>query len=135
VFDLHNDISNTDLTGRMYCNVRKSCRIRSREVFGIWEYFYAEFTNCFCFVGLEVLAVVVMNVAIFWDIAPCSLYVKRRFGGTCLLLQVENQPSKKPAYSRWLPSKTDLLVLRRPSKPQGHGTAGRIRQIKKILMT
>jgi hypothetical protein len=23
-----------------------------------------------------------MNVAIFWDIPPCSFYVNRRFGGT-----------------------------------------------------
>jgi hypothetical protein len=35
--------------------------------------------------GFEVLAAVVMNVAIFWDIAPCNPYVNRRFGGTTLL--------------------------------------------------
>jgi hypothetical protein len=34
------------------------------------------------FVGLEVLIAVVMNVAILWDIASCSPYVSRRFGGT-----------------------------------------------------
>jgi hypothetical protein len=33
-------------------------------------------------VGFEVLTAVVMNVAIFWDIAPCSPYVNQRFGGT-----------------------------------------------------
>jgi hypothetical protein len=32
--------------------------------------------------GSEVLTAVVTNVAIFWDIAPCSLYVHQRFGGT-----------------------------------------------------
>jgi hypothetical protein len=26
--------------------------------------------------------VVVVNVAVFWEIAPCSLYVNRCFGGT-----------------------------------------------------
>jgi hypothetical protein len=34
------------------------------------------------FVGFGVLTAVVMNVAIFWDIAPCSPYVNRRFGET-----------------------------------------------------
>jgi hypothetical protein len=36
------------------------------------------------FVGFEVLTVVVMNVAIFWDIAPCSPYFNRCFGGHLL---------------------------------------------------
>jgi hypothetical protein len=34
------------------------------------------------YVGFEVLTAVVMNVAIFWDIAQCNPYVNRRFGGT-----------------------------------------------------
>jgi hypothetical protein len=34
------------------------------------------------YAGCEVLTAVVMNVAIIWDIAPCSLNVNRRFGGT-----------------------------------------------------
>jgi hypothetical protein len=38
-------------------------------------------TNCLS-VEFEVLTVVVTNVAIFWDIAPCTPYVNRRFGGT-----------------------------------------------------
>jgi hypothetical protein len=33
------------------------------------------------FVGFEVLTVVVMNVAIFNDLALCSLYVNRRWRG------------------------------------------------------
>jgi hypothetical protein len=33
-------------------------------------------------VGFEVLTAVVTNVEIFWDIAPCSPYVNRSFGGT-----------------------------------------------------
>jgi hypothetical protein len=32
-------------------------------------------------VGFEVLTEVVINVAIFWDIAPCGPYMNR-FGGT-----------------------------------------------------
>jgi hypothetical protein len=32
--------------------------------------------------GHEILTVVVMNVAIFWDIAPCSPYLNQRFEGT-----------------------------------------------------
>jgi hypothetical protein len=30
----------------------------------------------------EVLKAVVMNFAIFWNIAPCIQYMNRRFGGT-----------------------------------------------------
>jgi hypothetical protein len=32
------------------------------------------------FVGFEVLTAVLINIVIFWDIGPCSLYVNRRFG-------------------------------------------------------
>jgi hypothetical protein len=38
------------------------------------------------YVGFEVLTAVVMKVAIFWDIAPCSLQMQRRFSGTCHVL-------------------------------------------------
>jgi hypothetical protein len=38
-------------------------------------------------VGFEVLTAVVMNVAIFWHITPCSPYVNQSFGGTYHLLQ------------------------------------------------
>jgi hypothetical protein len=41
------------------------------------------------------------NVAIFWDIALCSKYVNRHFGGTTTcIFRVEYQPSKKPTCSR-----------------------------------
>jgi hypothetical protein len=44
-----------------------------------------------------------MNVAAFWDIAPCSPYVNRRFRGTITyIFRVKNQPSKTPAGRRWL---------------------------------
>jgi hypothetical protein len=33
-------------------------------------------------VGFDVLTAIIINVAIFWDIAPYSPYVTRRFGGT-----------------------------------------------------
>jgi hypothetical protein len=38
-------------------------------------------------VRFEVLTALVMNVAIFWDIAPCSPYVNLRFGATYHHLQ------------------------------------------------
>jgi hypothetical protein len=39
--------------------------------------------------GFDVFTAVVTNVAIFWDIAPCSSYMNRCFGGTYhLYLQV-----------------------------------------------
>jgi hypothetical protein len=37
-------------------------------------------------VGFEVLTAVVMRMATFWDIAPCSPFMNRRFRGTCYLL-------------------------------------------------
>jgi hypothetical protein len=40
------------------------------------------------YTGFEVLTAVVVNVVTLWDIAPCSPYVDRCFGGGCdLLLQ------------------------------------------------
>jgi hypothetical protein len=47
--------------------------------------------------GFEVLASVLMNVAIFWDIAPHSPYVIWCFEGIYHLFRFENQPRKKPA--------------------------------------
>jgi hypothetical protein len=38
--------------------------------------------NEFTMVGFEVFAAVVMKIAVFWDTAPCSPYMNRRFGGT-----------------------------------------------------
>jgi hypothetical protein len=50
-------------------------------------------------VGFEVLTTVVSKVSIFWDIALCSQYVNRRFGGTYhLYLQDKNQESKKSEF-------------------------------------
>jgi hypothetical protein len=51
----------------------------------------------------QVLTVVFMNVAIFWDIEPCSPYVNRRFGGTYHLhLQVWKSAEQETACSRCL---------------------------------
>jgi hypothetical protein len=46
-------------------------------------------------VGFEILTVVILKSAVFWDIMPCSpLKVNRRFGGTCRLqLQGKNNLS------------------------------------------
>jgi hypothetical protein len=46
-------------------------------------------------IGCEVLTAVVINVAVFWDTAPCSPYVKRRFGGTY------HHHSAHPPATRW----------------------------------
>jgi hypothetical protein len=44
----------------------------------------------------EVLTAVVMNVAVFWDIAPCSPHVSRRFVETYRLhLQVRKSSDQK----------------------------------------
>jgi hypothetical protein len=40
----------------------------------------------------EVVTVVVMNVAIFWDIVLCSSYVNRRFGGKYHIFGVSHIP-------------------------------------------
>jgi hypothetical protein len=49
-------------------------------------------------VGFEVLTAVVMNVAIFRDIVPCSPYVNHMTS----IFGVKNRPSKKPVCIRWL---------------------------------
>jgi hypothetical protein len=46
-------------------------------------------------VGLEILTAVVTKVTIFWDIGPCSLYMKRLF-------KVENRRGRNQQASRWL---------------------------------
>jgi hypothetical protein len=38
------------------------------------------------YIRLQVPTAVLMNVTAFWDIAPCILYVNRRFGGKRNLL-------------------------------------------------
>jgi hypothetical protein len=38
--------------------------------------------NVYIVVGFEVFTAIVMKIFIFWDIAPCSPYMSRRFGGT-----------------------------------------------------
>jgi hypothetical protein len=37
------------------------------------------------FVGLELLTAANMKMAVFWVVAPCSLVVYRRSGGSCCL--------------------------------------------------
>jgi hypothetical protein len=71
-------------------------------------------------VGLEVLVVLVMKSAIFWDITPCSpLKVNRRFGGTYDLhhqgrkisrarYQLESRLCLKPAFRL----KIEAMLLR-----------------------
>jgi hypothetical protein len=61
-------------------------------------------SNTEIWVGFELLTAIVMNVAIFWDRAPCSPHVNRHFGGkrNISIFRVENQPSNQPAWIRWL---------------------------------
>jgi hypothetical protein len=54
------------------------------------------------FVWFEVLTAVVINVAIFCDIAPCSPYENRRFGEMYHLQLRCRKLAQKPASSRWL---------------------------------
>jgi hypothetical protein len=56
------------------------------------------FKNYQLLVEYEVLTDIVMNVVIFWDIVPCSLYVNQRFWGTCHF----HLQGQKPACSRLL---------------------------------
>jgi hypothetical protein len=45
-----------------------------------------------------IVTICYMKCSIFWDIAPCSTYMRRRFGGTYHLhLQGRKSASKKPA--------------------------------------
>jgi hypothetical protein len=60
----------------------------------------ARMTMSICTVEFEVITAGVMNVPIFWGIAPCSPYVNPRFEGIYHFhLQGEKQSSKKPACS------------------------------------
>lgn len=45
------------------------------------------------FVGFDVLAAVVINVAILWYMAPCNPYVNQCFGGTCHIRLQGRKPS------------------------------------------
>jgi hypothetical protein len=50
-----------------------------------------------------VLVVVVMKTANFWDIAPCSPYMNRRFGGTYHFhVQGRKSAEQETSESRWL---------------------------------
>jgi hypothetical protein len=52
-------------------------------------------TICAALVGSQVLAAAVMNCVMVWDIAPCNLYVDRRFGGA--FLNPQGRKSSEPA--------------------------------------
>jgi hypothetical protein len=59
------------------------------------------------FVGFQLLRAVFMNVAIFWDVAPCSLYVNGRFEGK-YQLYLQNRKSTNITYlpaTRWFLSR------------------------------
>jgi hypothetical protein len=55
------------------------------------------------FVRFEVITVVTMKNAVFWDVAPCRSCVNRRFGGTYRLhLQSRKIRKRGTSVSRWL---------------------------------
>jgi hypothetical protein len=57
------------------------------------------------YVRFEVFTAVTMKNAIFWDMAPCSSCVNRRFGGTYRLhLQGRKIRERGTRVSRWLQS-------------------------------
>jgi hypothetical protein len=54
-------------------------------------------------VGFEVLTAVVIKTAILWDIAPCSPYMNRRFGGMYHIhLPGRKSAAQETSESRWL---------------------------------
>jgi hypothetical protein len=64
-------------------------------------------------VGFEVLTTVVMKISIFWDTAPWSPYMKRRFGGTYHLhLQGLKSEEQEIGYSRWLGTSETSVHIR-----------------------
>jgi hypothetical protein len=73
------------------------------------------------YLGFEVLTALVMNIAIIWNIASCSPYVNRRFGGIIpSIFKVESQPSKKPECSRRLDRMALKIELIRSSEESVH---------------
>jgi hypothetical protein len=69
---------------------------------------------------------VTMKNAVFWDVAPCSPFVNRRFGGTYRLhMQCRKICERGTSVSRWLQtehqSKTTSYIRtgRRESGPHG----------------
>jgi hypothetical protein len=64
-------------------------------------------------VRFEVLTAVVMKTAIFWDTAPYSPYMKRRFGGTYHLhLQILKSDEQETSYNRWLDTSETSVHIR-----------------------
>jgi hypothetical protein len=65
-----------------------------------WTFFsLLTFKIFLIYVGLKALARLVMNVSIFWDVAPCSPYVHRRFVET-YHLHLQSRKSAEQQASR-----------------------------------
>jgi hypothetical protein len=63
-------------------------------------------------VKFEVFTAVTMKKAVFWDVAPCSSGVNRRFGGTYRLhLQGRRESIRLPLTSLTDASRADFLIL------------------------
>jgi hypothetical protein len=64
-----------------------------RPVWNVAFHFIFYMKKYFSFVAFQVLTEVVMNIAIFWDIAPCSPYMNRLSEERITsIFRVENQP-------------------------------------------
>jgi hypothetical protein len=75
-----------------YVKVAQSLEFKARRDYFVWFCWKRNF-------GYNLLTY--LKIYIFWDITPCSpMSVNRRFGETCLYLQGQTKPSKKPAWSR-----------------------------------
>jgi hypothetical protein len=66
-------------------------------------------------VGFEVFTAVVINVAIFWDIAPCGPYVKRRFGRTYQFYLQDLKSSEQAASMQQLAVENPDSLITSPS--------------------
>jgi hypothetical protein len=70
---------------------QKSRRVKSQK------------SNIILLVRFEVFTAVTMKNAVFWDVAPCTSCVNRRFGGTHRLqLQGREIRERGTSVSRWL---------------------------------
>jgi hypothetical protein len=76
-----------------------------------------QFYWCISYLGFEVLAAVVMNVATFWDIVACSPHVNRYFLATCyswfLSLLIFNPEDGGDTFLRNVSSHTDYTASTR----------------------
>jgi hypothetical protein len=74
---------NKFLRNSRLCYVYPNCHMCKEKI----KFKYVTISNVYkiIFMGFEVLSVMTMKNAVFWDVAPCGSCKKRPFGGTCRL--------------------------------------------------